>query len=101
LDFFPNDPEDYEIIAILDRFPFGNKFTGNGNIRENEPFASTPAFTGNAPFQQLEELPIYDVQNVFTQGSAMVWGCKFKIDVSMLDEGVRYMVKVIIKPKAV
>jgi hypothetical protein len=98
---FPNDPQDYEIIAILDRFPFGNKFTGNGNIRENEPFASTPAFAGNAPFQQLEELPIYDVQNVFTPASSGVWACQFKVDVSMLDEGVRYMVKVIIKPKAV
>jgi hypothetical protein len=97
---FFQDPLDYDIIAILDRFPFGNKFTGNGNIRENEPFASTPAFVGNAPFEQLEELPIYDVMTGFVQNSANIWAATFKIDVSMLDENIRYMVKVILKPKA-
>ncbi len=86
---------DYKQIAILDREPFGNAFTQDGQIREHESFAGTPAFAGNPPIPQLEMTPIYDVDENFQTIGGTGKFAFFKIDLSQIDTDTRYMVKVI------
>ena len=88
-----DDGFDYNLIAILDREPFGHLFVQNGQMKEHESFNGTPAFVGNPPFERLEATEMFDVDVDFAPLDTTVKYAFFKIKVADLQEGVRYCVK--------
>lgn len=72
--------DQFNHVALVDRFPFGNKFTFNGQIQEREDY--TPL----QPIEQLQQAPVIWCDPDFTGGVA-----RYAVDVTQLDEDVQYL----------
>lgn len=72
--------DQFNHVALVDRFPFGNKFTFNGQVKEFDPHQPLQ------PIDQLQQSPVLWCDETWSGGVA-----RYAVDVTQLDEDVQYL----------